>query len=283
MSHDLPLLDASITSVLALENGTLEPYRGTYSFYLEEKERRRAQRIRENTVRERQIAQLEATARRFMGTTEKMSKRAHGMQTRADKMKERLVEVAARSRRVNLQFPQPEASGRIPSKVSGSPRRSMTTWCSSTSTCSSSAGSDSSSWDSTVPGKTTLLRILAGEETADIGEVKRGYKTSLGYYAQEHEQIRPGTDRDGPHPQRRGRCHRCNAALGARSLPSRGQDRTGCRHPLRWEKTKLALAMLVVGKHNVLLLDEPTNNPDRPKRSGLCSRRCTPTRERSCW
>ena len=58
-----------------------------------ERERRREQRLRENLVRGRQIAQLEATARRFMGTTEKMSKRAKGMQSRADKMKERLVEV----------------------------------------------------------------------------------------------------------------------------------------------------------------------------------------------
>src|SRR5207302_4222004 len=35
------------------------------------------------------------------------------------------------------------------------------------------------------------------------------------------------------------------------------------------EKTKLALAQLVAGRHNVLLLDEPTNNLDPPSRTGV--------------
>ena len=47
VSHDLPLLDESITSVLSAEGGRIEPFRGNYSYYLEEHEQRRTQRLRE--------------------------------------------------------------------------------------------------------------------------------------------------------------------------------------------------------------------------------------------
>ena len=46
VSHDLPLLDEAITSVLALDDGSIEPYRGNYSYYVAERDRRREQRIR---------------------------------------------------------------------------------------------------------------------------------------------------------------------------------------------------------------------------------------------
>ncbi len=269
VSHDLPLLDSSITSVLALENGTLEPYRGTYSFYLEEKERRRFQRIRENTVRERQIAQLEATARRFMGTTEKMSKRAHGMQTRADKMKERLVEVAARSRRVNLQFPQPEPSGRIPLEGVGLAKAFDDNVVFVDVDVFVERGERLIIMGLNGAGKTTLLRILAGEESADIGEVKLGYKASLGYYAQEHEQIRPGISvMDHIRSVAGGVIDATlRSILGHFLLGDKIEQDAGTLSG--GEKTKLALSMLVVGKHNVLLLDEPTNNLDPQAKQSL--------------
>jgi ATPase subunit of ABC transporter with duplicated ATPase domains len=47
VSHDLPLLDEAITSVLALEHGELEAYRGNYTHYLVERDRRREQKERE--------------------------------------------------------------------------------------------------------------------------------------------------------------------------------------------------------------------------------------------
>ena len=49
ISHDLPLLDEGITSVLALEHRTVETYRGNYSSYLVERDARREQRERERT------------------------------------------------------------------------------------------------------------------------------------------------------------------------------------------------------------------------------------------
>jgi ATPase subunit of ABC transporter with duplicated ATPase domains len=118
-------------------------------------------------------------------------------------------------------------------------------------------------------GKTSLLRILAGETTADAGAVRFGHEVSAGYYAQEHEGLVAGRDvlghmralSDLPETQLRG-------LLGMFRLSGdiAFQDASTLSGG---EKTKLALAQLVVGAHNLLLLDEPTNNLDPPSRSAV--------------
>ena len=87
VSHDLPLLDEAITSVLAVEDGSLEPYRGNYSYYLAEREAGGKQKERERRHQDEDIARLEENIRRFKGTTEKMAKGARSWETRVDRMK----------------------------------------------------------------------------------------------------------------------------------------------------------------------------------------------------
>ncbi len=268
VSHDLPLLDASITSVLAFDGGTLEPYRGNYSYYTAERTRRRAQRLRERKHQDEKIARLEEGIRRFKGTTEKMAKRARSWETRVERLKDQRVELGAKARRIAVNFPQPEPSGRTPLK----------------------AGSLAKAFDHNVvfvdvdvdidrgermiimglngAGKTTLLRILAGVETPDLGVVEIGHKATVGYYAQEHEQIVAGTtvfdhmravaeipDRD------------LRTILGHFLLADKVDQDAGTLSG--GEKTKLALAQLVVQGDNVLLLDEPTNNLDPQAKEAL--------------
>jgi ATPase subunit of ABC transporter with duplicated ATPase domains len=116
-------------------------------------------------------------------------------------------------------------------------------------------------------GKTTLLRMLAGELPPDTGEVVRGHGLVTGYYAQEHETL----DRDGSVLEN---LQRQAPALGegdARSVLGRflfsGDTVFQAAGTLSGgEKTRLALACLVVSGANVLLLDEPTNNLDPASR-----------------
>ena len=119
-------------------------------------------------------------------------------------------------------------------------------------------------------GKTTLLRILAGLEQPDTGEVIPGHGLKLGYYAQEHETLDP-TD----------------TVYQAMAKSAPDLDDTGVRSVLGQflfgaddigkpvevlsggEKTRLALATLVISAANVLLLDEPTNNLDPASREEI--------------
>jgi ATPase subunit of ABC transporter with duplicated ATPase domains len=119
-------------------------------------------------------------------------------------------------------------------------------------------------------GKTTLLRLLSGLEQPDTGEVLPGHGLRIGYYAQEHETLdvsrtvlenmRSAAPDLSEAEQRR--------ILG--SFLFSGDDVAKPTGVLSGgEKTRLALALLVVSGANVLLLDEPTNNLDPGSRAEI--------------
>ena len=117
-------------------------------------------------------------------------------------------------------------------------------------------------------GKTTLLRMLAGVEPSDTGVVEPGHGLKVGYFAQEHETLdmsqtvlenlrsaAPNMDDTG-----------VRTVLG--SFLFSGDDANKPANVLSGgERTRLALATLVVSSANVLLLDEPTNNLDPASRA----------------
>ena len=118
-------------------------------------------------------------------------------------------------------------------------------------------------------GKTTLLRLLSGIERPDAGEVVPGHGLKIGYYAQEHETLDPSRSvyenvrHVAPEALTDAELRRILGSFlfgGSRIDQLAGTLSGG-------EKTRLALATLVVSAANVLLLDEPTNNLDPASRS----------------
>jgi ATPase subunit of ABC transporter with duplicated ATPase domains len=268
VSHDLALLDESITSVLAVDGGRIEPYRGNYTYYLTERERRREQKLRERKHQDQKIARLEDGIRRFKGSSEKMAKRARTWETRVAKLQDDLVSVERRHKAVNVRFPQPEASGKTPLAASGLAKAFGDNVVFVDVDVDTNRGERLIIMGLNGAGKTTLLRILAGIVQPDLGTVDRGHQVSLGYYAQEHEEIRSGVAvldlvRQVSHlPDQELR-----TLLGHFLLADKIEQDAGTLSG--GEKTKLALARLVVGRHNVLLLDEPTNNLDPQAKDAL--------------
>jgi ATPase subunit of ABC transporter with duplicated ATPase domains len=268
VSHDLELLDESITSVAALDGGTIEPYRGNYSYYLAERDRRRQQRIRERKHQDEKIARLEAGIRRFKGTTEKMARRANTWETRVERMRRDLTEVTQLGKNVSVRFPMPEPSGRIPLEGTGLGKAFGDNVVFLDVDVFAERGQRILIMGLNGAGKTTLLRILAGVDVADVGEVVVGHNARLGYYAQEHEQIRRGLTvfehvrevSDEPDQTLR-------SVLGHFLLADKVDQDAGTLSG--GEKTKLALCQVVLGGPNVMLLDEPTNNLDPQAQSAL--------------
>jgi ATPase subunit of ABC transporter with duplicated ATPase domains len=119
-------------------------------------------------------------------------------------------------------------------------------------------------------GKTTLLKLLGGAEKPDTGEVIEGHGLKLGYYAQEHETLDP--ERTVLENMRSAAPDldlvEVRKTLG--SFLFSGDDVDKPAGVLSGgEKTRLALATLVVSSANVLLLDEPTNNLDPASREEI--------------
>jgi ATPase subunit of ABC transporter with duplicated ATPase domains len=183
-------------------------------------------------------------------------------------MKKELVEVQRKGKSVAVRFPQPRASGLTPLRGTGLAKSFGDNLVFVDIDVDLTRGERLIIMGLNGAGKTTLLRILAGVETADLGEIKLGHNAVLGYYAQEHEQIQEGLTvfqhvqsvSDQPDLVLR-------TLLGHFLLADKiDQDASTLSGG---EKTKLALAMVVLGGPNVLLLDEPTNNLDPQAKESL--------------
>ena len=270
VSHDLALLDASITRVLHLDAGRLVEYRGTYSRY---QAARRLEEKRLTSLAHRQEAEIERLsllAEVMRRQTAKRAKQAKSIFTRVERMKAARVVAPRRERKVKISFPAPPHSGRIVMHCSGLAKGYGGPLVFRDVTFEVERHDRLLVMGLNGAGKTSLLRILAGESAADEGSFRLGHGVSLGYYAQEHEGIRPGVPvlahmrEQAPDAEERV----LRALLGMFSLTG-DVARQDAGTLSGGEKTKLALAQLVAGRHNLLLLDEPTNNLDPPSRTGV--------------
>ncbi len=277
VSHDIGLLDDAIDRVLALEGGQLDVYRGTYTRFLEQRTAREAQRAKEASLYGEKVAQLKATAERFRHGNEKVAKKAKAIDSRLERMARTAPVELARRRKVSVRFPDPPRPGDLVLVAEGLAKAYTGDPVFKDVSFTVGRGETFLVLGLNGAGKTTLLRILARVIDADSGTFRLGANVELGFYAQEHEDIRDGVtvldhmrERAAAVPGGHGGVpdKDLRAVLGHFGLTGdvAFQDAATLSGG---EKTKLALARLVVGRANLLLLDEPTNNLDPQSREAV--------------
>jgi ATPase subunit of ABC transporter with duplicated ATPase domains len=270
VSHDIGLLDDAIDRVFAIDAGRLDVYRGTYTRFLEQRTAREAQRAKEARLYREKVAQLRATAERFRHGNEKVAKKAKAIDTRLERMaKAAPLAPGVRRRKISVRFPDPPRPGDLVLTADGLAKSYVAEPVFTDVSFTVGRGETFLVLGLNGAGKTTLLRILAGVIHADRGTFRLGANVELGFYAQEHEDIRDGVTVLDHMRERAAIPDRdLRAVLGHFGLTGdvAFQDAATLSGG---EKTKLALARLVVGTVNLLLLDEPTNNLDPESREAV--------------
>jgi ATPase subunit of ABC transporter with duplicated ATPase domains len=271
ISHDAELLRASVNKVLHLDatRAELDVYNLGWDAYLEQREADERRRRRERANAEKKATALMAQADRMRAKATK-AVAAQNMARRAERLLSGLEDQRVGDRVARLRFPEPAPCGRTPLTARGLSKSFGSQEVFTDVDLAIDRGSRVVVLGLNGAGKTTLLRILAGLEPSDTGAVVPGHGLKIGYYAQEHETL--DTARtvlenlrsaapDLTDTQVRG-------VLG--SFLFSGDDAEKPAGVLSGgEKTRLALAVLVVSSANVLLLDEPTNNLDPASRQEI--------------
>ena len=271
VSHDLGLLDSSITRVLHLDSGKLIEYRGTYSQYQAARKREEKRLASLAQRQESEIKRLSLLAEVMRRQTAKRARQAHAIFSRVERMKAQKVVAPRRERKVKISFPEPPHSGRLVLHVSGLAKGYGGPLVFRDVSFEVERQERLLVMGLNGAGKTSLLRILAGESEPNGGSFRLGYGVSLGYYAQEHEGIRSGVPVLAHMREQSDAEERVLRALLGMFALTGDIARQDAGTLSGGEKTKLALAQLVAGRHNVLLLDEPTNNLDPPSRTGVAT------------
>ncbi|HEY6533692.1 MAG TPA: ABC-F family ATP-binding cassette domain-containing protein [Acidimicrobiales bacterium] len=273
ISHDLDLLDEAITRVLHLDReheeaiGELVEYRGTYTQYLTARERDEERLAKVAEQQEREIHRLSQLADSMRGQTAKRARVAKTLDRRVSRLSDDKVEGPASRRSLDLRFPPPASSGRTVLTATELWKSFGALDVFADVSFDVGRGERLLIMGLNGAGKTTLLKVLAGQLQADLGTVELGLRVSAGYYAQEHEGIESGRSLlDHMRDQADLGDEHLRALMGMFGL-SGDKAFQDAGTLSGGEKTKLALAQLVGGRHNLLLLDEPTNNLDPMSRT----------------
>lgn len=267
VSHSPQFLDTFVNGVVELRLDTrgADEYSGNYTQYLEQRAERElayrrtvSRQAREVDRQIRIIASLRGGVRAATAKSrEKKLERIRGVAGGAPL-------VPKKGREVNIRFDILQESGKEVLVVSGLKKHFGDLTLDYTPvSLSIQKGENIIVIGPEGAGKSTFLKLICGDFQPDEGSIKYGTNVSIGYYRQEHEDLNP--DNTVFEELRRTGMNisdgRLRAILGHFLFPGESiHKKVGVLS--QGEKSRLALAKLVLGNYNFLVLDEPTNHLD---------------------
>lgn len=265
VSHDRYFLDAVVEQVLELEQGRLNSYQGNYSEYAVKKAQAEAAAQKAYALQEARIARLVAYIDRYRAGIK--ARQARGRETQLAKMLK--LEKPRERSQVKLRFDPGGSSGNqvllvkdLTFGYEGKPLFSnlhLELW----------QGDRVALVGANGTGKTTLLKLLLGQLQAPTGSVSFGARVKWAYFAQEGETLKSNNTvlqellADADLTLEEARSHLARFLFRGDDLDKKVGTLNG------GERSRLALAKLILTKANLLILDEPTNHLDMETRQVL--------------
>ena len=271
VSHGRWFLDWVVDRVIEIQEGKAEFYSGNYSFYVVEKERRYQEKLKQYEKEQAKIQQLEKAAEQLRiwaySGNDKIFKRAQSMEKRIERM--RTTDRPTRERKMEVRFGEREFRGDEVLTIKGLSKSFGQRALFSGVDLEVVGGERIALLGDNGTGKSTLIKILMGEEGPDEGKIRMGPTVKIGYLPQIIH---------FDHPERslldtmlyELDCTAQTARNRLASFKFRGEDVFKPVSALSGgEQSRLRLCMLMDEKINLLILDEPTNHLDIQSREWI--------------
>lgn len=269
VSHDKRFLDKVVTRIVELENGILTDYPGNYSTYKITKEKNLESLISAKERQDQEIKRMETFVERFRASATK-STQAKSREKMLNKIER--IELPKESDSINFKFPQPKQTGRIVLKINNiSKTYGFKKVLDSKKEVWIERGNKIALIGANGTGKSTLMKMIIGIEKPDSGNIEYGHGVEQGYFAQNQSEKLNSENTAIEElyeivPEYT--LTQVRTLLG-RFLFKNERAFQEIKTLSGGEKSRLAIAKMLLNPANFILMDEPTNHLDIPSKDVL--------------
>lgn len=269
ISHDRYFLDHVCTGIVEILMGASEQYNGNYTRYIAQRQERFESRMRAYEIQQKEIERQQAIIARYrMFNREKSIRTAESREKALDRMEK--LEKPVDERAIRFSFEARRRTGEDVLQLTEISKSFGEKHLFHDLTLRVRAGDRVALIGPNGVGKSTLIKIIVGEEQPDTGFIRYGSNVDIGYYDQHQSTLHADKTALDEIWDRFPQMEQSNVRGALGMFLFTGDDVFKPIHTLSGgEKGRVALTALMLRKDNLLLLDEPTNHLDMDSREVL--------------